>query len=139
MSANITIVRTAVLAALLTVQLAGCTEERVITQSATIPFDAKFRNQTSGPEDFGDFQVSQITTRSHFKTSHIMGRVKNLADKPYQYVQISVDILDDSGNLVDTFVANRAGLKPHQVWKFDIPIQRPEAFSKFRVASVTGW
>lgn len=68
----------------------------------------------------------------------IVGTVKNNTDKEYSYVQIEINLYDDSGAQVGSTLANANNLEPGGTWKFEAVILEDNA-TEFKVKEITGF
>jgi hypothetical protein len=136
--------RTAVLVAT-TAALVGCSQEKTITQTAVIErnatkqFPAIFGRDGQVIARYGDFEVANFGERTRYHRELLTGTVKNTSEKPYHYTQITVKGLDEDEKVVETIVANHAGLGPHKTWKFSLKPINPDAIRTYKVESIAGW
>lgn len=68
----------------------------------------------------------------------IVGSVKNNTNKEYTYVQVEINLYDDTDAQVGSTLANANNLEPGATWKFEAPILEENA-TKFKVKDITGF
>jgi hypothetical protein len=61
-------------------------------------------------------------TRGDFGLRMITGTVKNNTNKKYNYVQVEINLYDESGTQVDSTLANVNNLEPQSSWRFEAPV-----------------
>ena len=66
------------------------------------------------------------------------GTVTNNSNKQFSYVQVEINLYDDTGALVDNVIANAANLEPHGTWKFRALVLNHN-WSTSKLKSVTGY
>lgn len=70
--------------------------------------------------------------------SYEMGQIKNVSDDTYGYVQVEIRLLDDSGAVVGSSMANVNGLEPGEVWKFRAALMEKRA-TQIQIKDVMGF
>jgi hypothetical protein len=70
--------------------------------------------------------------------SYEAGEIKNVSDEAYRYVQVEIQLLDDSGAVVGSALANVGGLEPGEIWKFRALITETRA-TKIQIKDVVGF
>lgn len=85
-----------------------------------------------------DLEVLDYSAKSEEYARYVVGTVRNNSDRNYSYVQVEVNLLDKSGNVVGSTLANVNNLGPGKKWKFKAIILEEEARS-FEIKDVTGW
>lgn len=69
---------------------------------------------------------------------YVVGTVKNNSTKQYSYVQVEINLYDNSDAQVGSTLANANNLEPGATWKFKAPILEDNA-TKYKVKDVTGY
>lgn len=69
--------------------------------------------------------------------TYITGTVKNNTNKEYTYVQIEVNLYDESGNLISSTLDNINNLEANGTWKFKA--MALDEFATYKIKEVTGW
>lgn len=69
---------------------------------------------------------------------YIVGTVKNNTNRTYSYVQVEINLYDDSGAQVGSTVDNTNNLEPGGVWKFKALIFDSDA-TKYKVKEIRGF
>jgi hypothetical protein len=77
------------------------------------------------------------TTKDEF-TKYIEGKIRNNTKHEYSYVQVTFNLYDDEGALVDSTLANVNNLEPGGIWKFKAIIMNEDATS-FKLSDITGF
>jgi len=95
------------------------------------------RDYSSAPSK-PDLEVLDYSSKSEEYARYVVGTVRNNSDRNYSYVQVEVNLLDKSGNVVGSTLANVNNLGPGKKWKFKAIILEDEARS-FEIKDVTGW
>lgn len=72
-------------------------------------------------------------------TAHITGTAVNTCDRNFSYVQISFNILDSSGSVTGSALANVNHIQAGESWKFDAISTAPSSSWKFRFSEMTGF
>lgn len=68
----------------------------------------------------GKFEPSELTmTTDSLGLPHITGSITNLTDKEYSYIQVEINLYDDTGAQVGSALANANHLEAKGVWKFE--------------------
>lgn len=75
--------------------------------------------------------------REDFGARSVVGTVKNTGAKTYGYVQVSINLYDDSGKQVGSMLANVNNLEPGVSWDFEAVVLEDNA-TTFKVMDVTG-
>lgn len=102
------------------------------TSPSTPPRD--YSSKPSKP----DLEVLNYSSKSEQYARYVVGTVRNNSDRSYSYVQVEINLLDKSGNVVGSTLANVNNLGPGETWKFKAIILEDEARS-FEIKDVTGW
>ena len=80
---------------------------------------------------------------SHVETGdygikYIVGSVKNNGAKTYSYVQVTINLYDNSGAQVGSTLANVNNLEPGGTWKFKAYWTEKDGTS-YKIKEITGW
>lgn len=68
----------------------------------------------------GKFDVENLAmTTDDLGYAHITGSLANLTDKEYKYVQVELNVYDESGAQIGTALANTNNLEAKGTWKFE--------------------
>jgi hypothetical protein len=88
---------------------------------------------------FDDFCLVSTTGQlDSFGGGYVTGVVINTGSRRYSYVQVEVTLLDASGAVVGSALANVNNLGPGETWKFRAPFF-DSGVSTFRVEKVIGF
>ena len=98
----------------------------------------KSEPQKQKEEKKADLEVLETSTSNEGYVRYVVGSVKNNTKKTYGYVQVTINLYDDSGAQVGSTLANVNNLEPNGTWKFKAPIMDDNA-TKFKVKEVTGF
>ncbi len=71
-------------------------------------------------------------------TRYVVGTVKNNSSETFGYVQVEINLYDDSGAQVGSTIDNTNNLAPGGTWKFKALIFEDEATS-YKIVDVTGF
>jgi hypothetical protein len=74
----------------------------------------------------------------NFGTLYVVGKVTNNTSKTYGYVQVSINLYDESGAQVGSTLDNLNNLEPHGVWKFKAIVLEDKA-TRAEVKEITGF
>mgnify|MGYP000993857118 CR=1 FL=1 len=69
---------------------------------------------------------------------YVAGTVRNNTNRQYSYVQVEINLYDDSGAQVGSTLANTNNLEPGGTWKFKALVLEDSA-TKFKIKDVTGF
>lgn len=83
------------------------------------------------------FTVLEHKTENDGYWTYITGTVKNNTNKEYTYVQIEVNLYDESGNLINSTLDNINNLEANGTWKFKA--MATDEFATYKIKEVTGW
>ena len=87
----------------------------------------------------GDFALLELdSSRGQFGNLTITGAVKNLSSREKGYVQVEINLLDNSGAIVGSTLANVNNLAGGQIWRFEAPALQDNA-ARFEVKAITGF
>lgn len=122
----------------------GCTardQARVLTQSAVVHDEPSATTNEPAPEVIqqGDFQLKDLDTGRKYRRPVISGTLKNIGRRDYQFVEVTMACFDESGNLVETVTANKAGLKSGRSWRFKAPVKRTSEVHDISIKRMIGW
>lgn len=87
---------------------------------------------------FGDFCLVSTAGDNSGYVGYVTGVVINSGSHNYGYVQVEITLLDSSGAVVGSALANVNNLGPGETWKFKAAIFE-EATRKYRVETITGF
>lgn len=68
---------------------------------------------------------------------YVVGTIRNNSERSYGYIQVEINLYDDSGAQVGSTLDNANNLEPGGIWKFKALITDDRA-TKFKVADITG-
>ena len=63
---------------------------------------------------------------------------KNNSNKTYKYVQVSINLYDDSNAQVGSTLANINNLEPNGTWKFKAVVLERNT-TKYQIKEIAGW
>lgn len=87
----------------------------------------------------GDFALLELdSSRGQFGNLIITGAVKNLSSREKGYVQVEINLLDNSGAIVGSTLANVNNMAGGQTWRFEAPALQDNA-ARFEVKAITGF
>lgn len=69
---------------------------------------------------------------------YVIGTVKNNSSKEYGYVQVEINLYDDSGNQVGSTMDNTNNLEAGGTWKFKA-IMLEDSATQYKIKDVTGF
>lgn len=69
---------------------------------------------------------------------YVTGTVVNDSAKDFGYVQVEINLIDKSGAVVGSTMANMNNLGPHKTWKFKAMVTDEDAVN-FQVKNITGF
>ena len=78
------------------------------------------------------------TDTGEYDIKYVVGEVRNACDKVVGYVQVTINLYDDSGAQAGSTLANVNNPESGGVWKFKTVILE-DAATRFKVAEVTGF
>lgn len=84
-------------------------------------------------------EVLDHTVRyDEFGIRYVVGSVRNNTNHTYAYVQIGINLYDDSGAQVGSTMDNTNNLEPGGIWKFEAMIWDDEA-THYKIIDVSGF
>ena len=87
----------------------------------------------------GDFALIEADwKRGQFDNLLVVGVIRNLSERSKKYVQVEINLFDDSGAVVGSTVANVNNLRGGQKWRFEAPVLSSDV-SRFEVYGITGF
>ena len=92
-------------------------------------------NQQTNPTE--KFTVLEHTTENDGYWTYVTGTIKNNTNKEYTYVQVEINLYDESGNLINSTLDNINNLEANGTWKFKA--MATSEFSTYKIKEVTGW
>lgn len=84
-----------------------------------------------------DLEVVEHSVQKETYSTNIVGVVKNNTSKQYTYVQVEINLYDDSGAQVGSTLANANNLEPNGTWKFKAITL--EEFGNYKIKDVSGF
>lgn len=85
-----------------------------------------------------DLELMDVKSENDDYSRYVVGIVKNNTDRNYGYVQVEINLYDNSGAQVGSTMSNTNNLEPNSTWKFKAPILE-ETATRFKVKKVTGY
>jgi len=86
-----------------------------------------------------DLEVSNVHSENgEFGFCYVCGTVTNNTDQTYSYVQVEINLYDDSGQQVGNTFDNVNNLEPGGSWNFRALVMEEKA-TKYKVVNVSGW
>ena len=73
-----------------------------------------------------------------YGSKYIVGSVKNNAGKTYGYVQVTINLYDNSGNQVGSTMSNVNNLEPGGTWKFKAYWLEKDA-TNYKIKEISGF
>lgn len=104
------------------------------TTSSTSENNTGVNQQTSATEKF---TVLEHQTENDSYWTYITGTIKNNTNKEYSYVQVEINLYDESGNLINSTLDNINNLEANGTWKFKA--MATSEFSTYKIKDITGW
>ena len=95
--------------------------------------------QTSPQSSKPDLElIENGTENGEFGTGYIVGSIRNNTSRRYGYVQIEINLYDDSMAQVGSTMANANNLEPGGIWRFKAPLLERNA-RQYRVVNIKGF
>jgi len=69
---------------------------------------------------------------------YVVGTIKNTGGKTYRYVQVTINLYDNSGTQVGSTLANVNNLEPGGTWKFKAYWTEKDA-TNYKIKEITGF
>ena len=85
-----------------------------------------------------DLEVLDHESETESWSRYIVGRIRNNTRREYSYVQVEINLYDDSGAQVGSTMDNTTNLEPGGIWKFKALIWEDNA-TKYKIKNVTGF
>lgn len=85
-----------------------------------------------------DLKVSDLGSSGSGMVRYGTGIVSNTGDHKFGYVQVEINLLDKSGAVVGSTLANVNNLAPHDKWKFKALLTEDSA-TRFKVKGITAF
>ena len=96
-------------------------------------------SEGSGSESTGAFELQSMDWQTEeFGIRYIGGTIRNNTDKTYSYVQVQINLYDNSGAQVGSTLANINNLEPHATWRFKAIVLEDSAKTA-KVKAITGF
>lgn len=111
-------------------QVSQPTAPAASTQSKTEP--------AQEPAKKSNLEVIESSIQKDGYISYIVGSVKNNSSKQYSYVQVEINLYDNSGAQVGSTLANANNLEPGAIWKFKAVVTEENA-TKYKIKDITGF
>jgi len=108
--------------------------------STTVDSTGSTSSSTSVSTSTSDLQLvgSSSVETGDYGTKYIVGRIQNTGKKTYSYVQVTINLYDDSGAQVGSTLDNINNLEPGGIWKFKAMWLEDDA-TKYKIKEITGW
>ncbi|HBT20620.1 MAG TPA: DUF3426 domain-containing protein [Peptococcaceae bacterium] len=119
---------------LMFIAVAGCTD----SSSSKSNNEPAKSTETSKSEKADLELLDSSIVKDEFGTRYVVGTVKNNTDKEYSYVQVEINLYDDSGAQVGSTLDNTNNLEPGGTWKFKAVIMEDNA-TKYRIKDISGF
>lgn len=85
-----------------------------------------------------DLEVTETHTESDGFVQYVAGTVKNNTSRTYGYVQVEINLYDESGAQVGSTLDNTNNLEPGGTWKFRAPVFE-NGVKSYKIKNVTGF
>lgn len=85
-----------------------------------------------------DLELIDHETTSDGSFSYIVGTVKNNTKKTYSYVQVEINLYDESGAQIGSTFDNVNNLEPDGTWKFKAIVMEDDVAS-YKIKDITGY
>lgn len=86
-----------------------------------------------------DLEVSNVHSEmGEFGIWYVCGTVTNNTDQTYSYVEVEINLYNDSGQQVGSTFDNVNNLEPGGSWNFRALVMEEKA-TKYKVVNVSGW
>lgn len=82
--------------------------------------------------------VESHVENGDYGMKYIVGSVKNNGGKTYKYVQVTINLYDNSGAQVGSTLANVNNLEPNGTWKFKAMWLEKDA-TNYKIKEITGY
>jgi len=129
----------------------GCVSSTKVDSTGSVPSKAYVQpTQASTPvRTIASTPVKTISKEnlelieSHIETGaygvrYVVGQVRNNADRTYSYVQVTINLYDNSGAQVGSTLANVNNLEPGGLWKFKAVLIEDTA-TNYKIKEITGF
>lgn len=106
---------------------------------AAAPQQAALPVLTAAPTDnLNGFKVTDVQFQKEQYATYVVGTVINTKNKKLSYLQVEINLYDQSGAQVGSALANINNLEPGGTWKFKAYVFQQEA-TDFKIKEITGW
>ena len=95
-------------------------QQEAVAQKRQAAVDAEAANFRHGEPSCLVYDERSLTSESGEYVGYVKGSVKNTCDRDFSYAQVQVNFKDNSGNLVNSGLANINNLEQGQVWAWKI-------------------
>ena len=83
---------------------------------------SSFYENNENNEDNETNATNEFELLEHQGGESITGKIKNVSGRDYSYVSVSINILDEEGNVIDSTFDCINNLRDNQVWSFSAPV-----------------
>lgn len=83
-----------------------------------------------------DLEVLESSFVRDEYSGKITGKIKNNTNKQYSYVQVEINLYDDSGAQVGSTLANINNLEANGIWNFEAMVLE-KAATKYKIKDIT--
>ena len=87
----------------------------------------------------GAMQIFNLHNVKHFQDEYIMGTLHNSSAKQFQYVELTINALDQNGNLIEPVVGTHNGIQPNGTWRFRLRMTHPQKVGQYKLGSIIAW
>ena len=121
----------------------GCVSSTKVDSTGSVPSKAYVQpTQASTPVKTISKENLELI-ESHIETGaygvrYVVGQVRNNADRTYSYVQVTINLYDNSGAQVGSTLANVNNLEPGGLWKFKAVLLEDTA-TNYKIKEITGF
>jgi hypothetical protein len=95
---------------------------------------------SSQPEmQSGALQIFNLRSVKHFRDEYIQGTLRNTSPKKFQYVEVTINALDENGRLIEPVTGTHSGVKPNGTWHFKLRMTHPQKVDQYKLGSIVAW
>jgi hypothetical protein len=95
--------------------------------------------QSQPAMESGAMQIFNLHNVKRFKQEYIQGTLRNTSPKKFQYVEVTIDALDENGRLIEPVTGTHNGIPPNGSWRFRLRMTHPEKVDQYKLGSIIAW
>lgn len=113
-------------------------KDRLKVQQDIANLKSDNQNQTSQSSSNPIYHASFELLEHKSVQGSIYGKIKNITKSNYGYVEVDINLLDESGNLVDSTFTNVNNLGAGQTWSFEAVVFKQSRVKSYQIIDVNG-